>query len=104
MRKVKVEHIVFLDGADYDQLCQDLDPEYDPEGAIAAWLDEDKVIEYLFQWYYPGEHSIDEFNADDINTEFLGYEREVDGENYLFSHNTRFGYAGISRIVEFIEE
>ena len=104
MRKVKLENIVFLQGDDYNTLCKELDSDYDEYGSIAAWIEENKLIEYLLQWYYPDEHSIDIYNAEDINTEFLGYEIKIDNDTFLLSHNPHIGYAGISRIIGYIED
>jgi hypothetical protein len=97
--KVLVENIVFLEGEDYTQMCLDIDKDYTVEGCIAAWMTNNQIIEYLFQWYFPGEHSIDKYNAEYINTGFLGYKRIIDDNTFLYSHNTRMGYAGLSRIV-----
>lgn len=102
MKKVKIENIVFLQGDDYTQMENELNESDSPDSCV--WLSEEKVIEYLFQWYFPGEHGEDIYNAEDINTAFLGYERKIDNDIFLFSHNTSLGYAGLSRIVEYIEE
>jgi hypothetical protein len=102
MNKVHLENIVFCQGDDYNTLCQDLDPDYDPLDVYAADFTENQLIEYLLQWWYPGEHSINIYNAEDINTEFLGYEVNIDNcdDIFLLSHNSTIGYAGLSRIVK----
>jgi hypothetical protein len=104
MEKVKIESIVFLQGDDYTQACMELDPDYDPEGYIAAWIDDSKLIDYMLQWYYPGEHDTNIYNAEDVNTEFLGHEIQIDDNLFLFSHNTGIGYAGLSRIIKYFND
>lgn len=104
MKKIRLENIVFLQGDDYTQMCDDIDPDYDPMGIMAAWIDESKLIDYLLQWWYPSEHMENVYNAEDINTEFLGYERMIDGNTFLLSLNESIGYAGLSRIIEIFEE
>ena len=99
MEKIELENIVFCQGEDYEILCQDLDSDYNPLGSVAAWINEDKLIEYLLQWWYPGEHETSIYNAENINTEFLGYEIKIENDTFLLSHNTRIGYAGLSRII-----
>jgi hypothetical protein len=87
-KKVNIENIVFLQGDDFSQYQED-SPSSD--------------IEYLLQWYYPNEHSIDQYNARDINTPFLGRLIKIPGYKgyFLFSKNTRIGYIGLSRVVSF---
>ena len=102
--KVKIESIISCQGEDYNQLCQELDPDYDPMGSIAAWINEDSLIEYFLQWYYPGEHDTNIYDANGINTEFLGYEKNIDQDIFLLSHNSSIGYAGLSRIIEYIKD
>lgn len=87
-RKVIIENIVFLQGDDFLQYERD-----NPAGDL----------EYLLQWYYPGEHMTGEYYARDINTPFLGRLIKIDGYKgyWLFSKNTSIGYMGLSRIVEF---
>ena len=102
--KVKIESIISCQGEDYTQLCQELDPDYDPMGSIAAGINEDSLIEYLLQWYYPGEHDTNIYDANGINTEFLGHEKKIDQDTFLLSHNSSIGYAGLSRIIKYIED
>lgn len=90
MDKVELESIVFLQGDDYSTM---LDALGDDEPS------ESEVVEYLLQWWYPGEHMSHEYDASGIDTEFLGYRRQIDGDTFLFSHNPRIGYAGLSRII-----
>ena len=104
MDKIELENIVFCQGEDYTILCQDLDPDCDIEDVYAADFTESHLIEYLLQWWYPGEHSTSIYNSENINTEFLGYEINIDEGDFLLSHNTRIGYAGISRIVRRFNE
>lgn len=103
-KKVEIENIVFFQGDDYTELCKSLDSDYDPNGFVAVWINESDLIEYILQWYYPNEHERNIYNAEYINTEFLGYERTVDNDTFLLSHNTRMGYAGLSRITRIFEE
>ena len=87
-KKVIIENIVFLRGDDFLIYKQD-DPKND--------------IEYLLQWYYPGEHSTDSYYARDINTAFLGRLIKINGYAgyFLFSKNISLGYMGLARIVRF---
>lgn len=98
-RKVVIENIVFLQGDDYSQFEQD-------NPGIIPGFDDDECIDYLLQWFYPGEHETGEYYARDINTEFLGDLIKIKGHKgyFLYSYNTRIGYIGLSRIVEFAKE
>ena len=101
--RVEIENIVSCQGDDYNQLCEELDSDYDINGSIAAWINDDQLFEYLMQWYYPNEHDTNIYNADDINTPFLGYEYKYQDMIFLLSHNSRIGYAALSRIIKFID-
>lgn len=89
--KVIIETVVFLQGDDFAQYETD-NPADD--------------LDYLLQWYYPNEHMTNEYYARDINTPFLGKLMKIDGYPgyWLFTKNTRIGYIGLSRIVEFRHE
>lgn len=84
---IKIESIVHLQDEDYEQMLTDLGDE----------PDDDTVIEYLTQWWYPGTHDIIYGREEDINTPFLGY---VVSDYWLFSHNPKMGYASLSRIMK----
>lgn len=87
-RHVIIESIVFLQGDDYTQYESD---------------NPDNDIDYLLQWYNPGEHDINYDFAVDINTPFLGRLIKIKGYTgyFLFSKSYRLGYMGLSRIVGF---
>jgi hypothetical protein len=95
-RSVLIEDIVFLQGQDYDKYIEDKEN----AEANGFWF---TPIEYLLQWYYPNEHMQTWHKAKDINTDFLGNLLKIPGYKgyFLFSHNPRLGYIGLSRIVEF---
>lgn len=103
MKKVVLENIVTIRDDDYTTLCCALDPEYDPEGSVAAWIDEDDLLDFLLSWWYPGEHETAEYNYEDINTPFLGNEKRFEGERFLLNHDSGLGIASLSRILEIKE-
>lgn len=97
-RKVLIENIVFLRGDDFLEFLDE------KERFEAIFEDEFfNEINYLLQWYHPGEHSQDWYNAKNINTELLGRLKKIEEYSgyFLFSKNTSIGYIGLSRIVEF---
>lgn len=91
-RKVTLISIVFLQGNDYSQYEQD---------------NPDNDLDYLLQWYdgTDSHYEQDDYNVIDINTPFLGKLIKIDGYKgyFLFSKNTKIGYIGLARIVEFIK-
>lgn len=91
-KKVIIENIVFLQGDDFTQ--------YEQDSNVPNYMGD---VLYLLQWYYPNEHSTDEYYARDINTPFLGRLIKITGFKgyFLFTKNTSIGYIGLSRIVEF---
>lgn len=95
-RKVLIENIVFLQGDDYESYD---DIKNANENLGYEWSD----INYLLQWYYPDKHETIWYGVDGINTEFLGKLIKIPGYTgyFLFSKNTRIGYIGLSRVVEF---
>lgn len=93
-------NIVFMQGDDYNQMESELNESDSPD--ISVWLSDDKVIDYLLQWYQNDDDHFymqDKYNADDINTEFLGYLVDIDNTAWLYSLNTSIGYAGLSKII-----
>lgn len=96
-RKVIIENIVFMQGDEFSQF----ESEHED---ISLTYDEQEAVNILLDWYYPGIHETSEYYARDINTEFLGDLIKVNGYTgyFLYSVNTRIGYIGLSRIVEFI--
>lgn len=91
-RKVRIEEIVFLQGQDYSDYV---------DGVMGEWEDE---IQFLLQWYYPNEnHMQNWYSVKGLNTDFLGNLIKIPGYTgyFLFTKNTRIGYIGLSRVVEF---
>ena len=93
-RKVKIINIVSLQGDDYNTMLNDLNE---------SWLTRGDIIDYMLQWYYNDDdhyqHNV--FNAQDINTPFLGRLIKIDGYKgfFFYSHDSRIGYAGLSKII-----
>lgn len=89
-KKVVIENIVFLQNSDYTQYLDDAP---------------DSDIDYLLNWYDSGKHETNIHDARDINTLFLGKLIKIEGYTgyFLFSKDSRIGYIGLSRIVEFIK-
>lgn len=92
-RKVLIENIVFLQGDDWYK--------YQDEEEFEGFGFSD--VQYLLNWYYPGEHAQDWYNAKEINTPFLGKLIKIKGYKgyFLFTKNESIGYIGLSRVVEF---
>ena len=88
-KKVLIENIVFCQGDDYIESMDD--------------MSDSDLVNYLLEWWYPGEHDTNWYDARGINTPFLGYEYKLDSDVFLLSHNRRMGYAGISRVLEYSE-
>jgi len=87
---ILVGNIVFLQGDDYSQMLDDLKDDSPSES---------EIIDYLLQWD-SGEHLLgDSYDASLVNSEFLGYERIINGRKFLYSHNPGIGYAGISAVL-----
>ena len=92
-RSTLIENIVFLQGDDFRQ--------YEEEEEFEGFGFSD--IQYLLNWYYPGEHETNWYKAKEINTPFLGNLIKIDGYKgyFLFAKNTHIGYIGLSRVIEF---
>lgn len=88
---VEIEQIAHVQGDDYETI-----PAEDPEWG----LEDEEIIAHLLQGWYPGEHEVIYGREEDLNTPFLGYVRIVDGMEFLFAHNSRMGYASLSRIIQ----
>lgn len=90
MSKVKVFNIVFLQyGGSLDAIAEHFN--------VDDWsdLNDEQLIEYLKQWDCgDDELAYTLYDAELINTEFLGYDI---GDNYLFSRNDALNYIGLSR-------
>lgn len=98
-RKVLIEDIVFLQGYDYR--------EFEDAREMFEMIFEDEIfdeIEYLMQWYYPNENHMQSWHSvKDLNSSFLGNLIKIPGYTgyFLFTKNSRIGYIGLSRVVEF---
>ena len=95
-KKVILENIVFMQGDEFSQFEQE-------HNDISLNFDEQEAVNILLDWWYPGNHETGEYYARDINTPFLGDLIKVEGIKgyFLYSVDTRIGYIGLSRIVEF---
>lgn len=100
MTKVIIKNCAFLDGDDFDQFLQDKE---DFETNFPDKIFD--VYQYLLQYYYPSEVLEEKFDAEYINTPFLGYERNIPGikGKFLFSYKPGL-YIGLSEIIGYEEE
>jgi hypothetical protein len=103
-RKVSITNIVALQGYDYNEMCKELDSDYDESGSIAAWLNDKDVIDYLLQWYQDSDncYQVSNYDAYHLNSNFLGKVVKVNGYKgyFLYNHNSKMGYASLGRLVE----
>lgn len=80
------ERIVFLQGEEADRAF-----------ALEAEDGLDSVMDYLKQWYYPGEHEIEK-QAPWGTGDTVRRRHDTDGE-FCMSYNHHFGYIGLVRVI-----
>ena len=106
-RKIEIANIVALQGDDYNEMCEYLDADYNGNSTIAAWLIDSDIVNYLLQWYqdsdsrYMSSH-YDAYHLTVNRSAFLGKMIKVKGYKgyFLYNHDSRLGYASLSRLVE----
>lgn len=89
--KVVVEDIVSFQSVEQFEECT---------GLVYEELSDKELFEALEQWWYPSEHDSNEYDSNDINTNFLGYEYECCGEKFLLSRYEQGLVIGLSVIVD----
>jgi hypothetical protein len=89
---MKVENIVFMQGHEANQAFDQCNESDTPE--ISIWLNYDKLLEYLQQWHYPGEHEINESLGAGSN------DKVIYKDSYVLTVNESIGYCGLEYILE----
>jgi hypothetical protein len=91
-RTVLISNIVNMQGDDYHIFM--FDNNFD------SFTSKKEIAEKLLDWYFPDEHEVNKHNVEDINSEFLGHLMKLPNIKgyFLFSHNSRIGYLGLSKI------
>ena len=99
--KISIIDIVSLQGDDYTMMERELDSDYDPEGYVAAWIDNNELLDYLFRWYQDSDdfYMSSSYHIDGINTPFLGDIVIVNNDVFLFAHNSSMGHASLSKVI-----
>jgi len=67
---------------------------------VFSELNKEEVFKALEQWWCPGEHDTNWYDAKDIDTNFLGYRYKAHDEEFLISLNEGL-VIGLSRIIKF---
>lgn len=93
--KIRVYSIIFIQREDdITRLCADLGAE------SLSDIPKDALIEHLKQWEQGSlrEHDSNLYDADGIDTPFLGYrlDRDNEREGYLFTRHLGLNYCGLS--------
>lgn len=97
-KKVRLENIVCLQGEEYDGMIVDIINGGGNENSDYV------IMLYLLDWWYPGEHDENVYDATGIDTPFLGYKHNHYQDTFLVNHNSSVGYAGLSRILDVYNE
>ena len=65
-------------------------------------LDDDALFTIMAQWHCPGDHETNTYDADDVDSPFLGYQYKNPNEfseTYLLSRYENGLIIGLSRII-----
>ena len=72
-------------------------------GILYENLSDKELIEVLLGWHDPGNHDTNFYNANGVDTNFLGFQVTIGLETYLLSRYENGLTIGLSRILRIIK-